>query len=148
MNYNGHRNGGIVTSVAVASVVAFYTHNIVATLISAVSAFIFALYPDMDIHSTPRKKFLPIGLISVIVLYLFGHHLESVILVGLLIVPMTQRHRGIMHSILGMVLVSFAWNYMVSGLLPTTELNGYLYGVSAIAGYLTHLLLDTHFRLV
>jgi len=148
MNYNGHRNGGIVTSVAVAAGVIFFTHDIVATIIATISTFIFALYPDMDIHSTPRKMFLPSGLLAVIALYFFGNHTASIILVGLLIVPLTQKHRGIIHSILGMLIACLAWNNMIGTLSPTTVLNGYLYGSAAIAGYLTHLTLDTHFKLV
>ena len=140
--------GGIVTSVITAVTTLYFTHDFIVTAIATVSTFLFALYPDMDIHSTPRKMFLPIGLVAMLVLFALGHYHTCMALTVLLIFPLTQKHRGIVHSLLGMVLASLLWNYTVSTLSPTTWLNGYLYGVAAVVGYLTHLTLDTHFKLV
>jgi len=148
MNYGGHKIGGITTSAIIMGIVLYHTQSFITTIICGITTFIFALYPDMDIHSTPRKIFIPIGSIAMLTLFFLDYKVQGAILFSLVFIPITHKHRGLFHSILGMLIVSFAWNYMVNSLLPIDDLYGYLYGASAVAGYLTHLSLDTHFKLV
>ena len=148
MNYTEHKTGGIVVSVITGIGAFIYTTDGMSSILCAVSAFIFALYPDMDINSTPRKIFTPIGIISAGLLFYFDKKLPAIVLLGLIVLPLMMRHRGFIHSILGMFLAALAWNYVVMYLVPTTELNGFIYAFGAICGYMTHLVLDTHFRIL
>lgn len=62
MNFAGHNIGGIISAIGVTA----YNHSEPKTaLIAGVITYIFALYPDMDIRSTPRKILTPMDLFYV-----------------------------------------------------------------------------------
>ncbi len=155
MNYGGHLAGAIFTATGTGIGTLVYTMktgdaDIGVAVICSITAFIFALYPDMDINSIPRKMFLPLGVLIAGLLFCFKpeYKTPAIILFCLTVFPLFMPHRGFLHSILGMLLVAFAWNSMLNIFMPVEDLKGPIYACAVCLGYFTHLALDTHFKLI
>ncbi len=150
MNYGGHLAGAIFTATGTGIGALVYTHKFGVSVICSITTFIFALYPDMDINSIPRKMFLPLGVLIAGLLFYFmpEYKTPAIILFCLTVFPLFMPHRGFLHSILGMLLVAFAWNSMLSMFMPVEDLKGLIYACAVCLGYFTHLILDTHFKLI
>ena len=131
MNWIGHKIGGMVMSGVVGVGTLATTSSIKMAGINAVTAYIFALYPDMDISSISRKFLTFFGLIALVPLILTGHLLFAGILLGMLIFPRFMPHRGFNHSLAMMLIVAFLWGFMLPGA-----------AVAVMAGFATHLVLD------
>lgn len=136
MNFIGHSTGGIIT----ASITGYYfyhnTNSFKIALTTAVTTYIFSLYPDMDIKSTSRKLLTVAGLIATFVLFII-YPIYSIVMLAITVFPRLLPHRGFNHSLLMMLIIAGVWNYMFSGTL-----------IAVVVGYMTHLLLDTHFKIV
>lgn len=147
MNYKGHKNGGIVASIISFGFMLFNTSEPAVLVSAPIISFIFALYPDMDIHSTPRNMFIPLGLIVIPALMFTGYIKAAGIVFLLLFYPLTQPHRGFVHSIAGMLLAAYSV-HLIAYSFHNFDLDMPYFAIATVIGYSMHLLLDTHFKLI
>lgn len=135
MNFAGHNIGGIISAIGVTA----YNHSEPKTaLIAGVITYIFALYPDMDIRSTPRKILTPIGLILCALSAVgFSKPIIAFLISVITILPYFCKHRKFNHSLVWMFLVAGMCSYMIPGMF-----------IPVIVGFCTHLLLDRYVRLI
>jgi len=144
-NYVGHRNAGIVGAI-VGSVALYYGRNYVQISyqeigLSADIIFIFSLFPDIDIKSTPSKIFyivvaLVLGWCYYAKQYAIGN------LLGLIaIIPQITKHRGLFHNPLTAFLLPASVFYIHYIGIIELRLAIIMY-VSAVFGYLIHLIKD------
>jgi len=137
MNFPGHNIGGIISSICMGGYIMYSSSNVELATISAITTYIFSLYPDMDIRSTSRTILTIIGLIGSFILFIINPYF-CLLLLGLILFPRLLPHRGFNHSILMMLICAGIWDYII-------PFNVF---IPVIAGFSTHLLLDTHFKIV
>jgi len=136
MNFIGHSTGGLITAGISGCYFFNSTNSFKIGLTSAITTYIFSLYPDMDIRSTSRKLLTVAGLIATIALYIINP-IFSIVMLSLTLFPRLLPHRGFNHSLIMMCIVAVIWNTMFPGTVW-----------AVMIGFLTHLVLDTHFKLV
>lgn len=142
MNFKGHLIGGCVT----ASVTSIYMiksgYEPLTVASGAVFAVIASLFPDTDIKSVPSKFFYVAAIFVIIGSAISFNWPITALAVVLVLVSALSPHRGITHSLL------FAGAFAF--LVPTIVLGYYIQSicVCGLLGYLTHLVLDRHFKLI
>jgi len=153
MNFAEHKMGGVTSSIiiGVVSLVCGIDNNTIGMMV--VSTFVFSLYPDTDIKSISSKVIYAMGIPFTVYVMLNSVTLGMILLL-ILLLPQLCKHRGFIHSLVGCVMISFLWGYLISSLeivkcvytFNNTEVN--VIGVAACVGYITHLLLDWEFKIV
>lgn len=145
MNYKGHRTCGIVIAIPVAIIACIFSGcDWITTLVCAFTAFWFALYPDLDIASKPSRYAYIVGIPTSIYLIYTEHILQGILTILFITVPKIFPHRGLVHTLKFGLLASLCWIYMIE---PFVDINTYFVGVSAMLGFVTHLILDRHIRI-
>jgi len=144
-NFAGHATAGIVASSVYAGVLVYckgkFNLSIDDIVMSTVSLFVFSLFPDIDIKSTPSKIFYTIILGVLLYLYLSGLYQLGNILAIIAIIPQIVSHRGIFHSpFTAIVLPSYVFYLKYIGEIDLKL--AILVYVGSVVGYLTHLALD------
>jgi len=147
MNYEEHAVGGLVSATIVTTGVAYYTRNIVLSVISFVMTLFMSLYPDMDTGSKSRRYITLLGVLSIgyLVYTGSGYLLEAIYISSLLIIPGLFKHRGFTHTLLFGGIISYFIYYISSTFIDAS----YIYFIiPGVIGELTHLILDKHIRLI
>lgn len=146
-NFNGHRNGGIISAMVVAggmiaiSQVAPIHFKPTEILLSSSVAFGFSLFPDIDTKSTPSRWFYGILLVLFGFMYFKGLHQVANIVAIIACVPQITKHRGILHSkITAIILPAFPLILYNIGVMKL-DISVALF-ISGVLGYYTHLILD------
>jgi membrane-bound metal-dependent hydrolase YbcI (DUF457 family) len=161
-NWRGHVAGGVVLGGAYAAALSFVPvqrfaeaadvlHDWQAMAAILVLAVLFALFPDVDTNSKGQNIFFGLAL-AVDVLLIWSGNIQAAAYLGLIaMLPVVSKHRGWTHSKLAMVLVPLPIvivPYLYSHKVLSIVL---VYYGAAVAGYLSHLLLDglifKHFRI-
>lgn len=140
MNFKGHLIGGCVVGAgAVAYTYPMYNSPLVP-LSCGLFAVVASLYPDTDTKSVPSKIFFVAGLFFTICLLFAFKWLLAAVVVGMMLVSALAPHRGITHTLAFAVWFAFALPYLFLGyyIAPLC--------ISGFVGYITHLVLDRHFR--
>jgi len=146
MNYSGHLCGGIVASTIVAGASLFYSPtDYILAGICTTTTLIFSLYPDLDTSSTPSKYAFILGIPLMGVLIYLNYYMQAFLLLMFISIPKMFPHRGLVHTLRFGLFASIIWIFILK-ILPINI--NYLYiGISAIVGYMTHLILDSHVRI-
>ena len=106
----------------------------------------YAVLPDIDIDSSFIKKFITIlGIIIILILAILGftginykaYFLLVVIILGLIILTFTLKHRGFTHSLFSAVLFSSPFIYFSVNLF-----------FILLFSYLSHLIVDREVKIV
>jgi hypothetical protein len=103
-----------------------------------------SMVPDVDIKSRSQMVIYTLLIIIDLVLILFKYYRESAILGFLAMVPMLTKHREQFHSYIAAVIIPIPLLFipiLVSGELDYHNL-GVSYYISALAGYLSHIIAD------
>lgn len=119
MNYRTHRLGGVCAgAMLAANIIPDKNLPMMAGVI--LTSYVGSLIPDIDEPNSVMGKKLP--LLSKTLKWLF-------------------KHRGIVHTPLFCLIMYFGFKYLLRNFIPPDILNPLMYGF--LAGYLSHLLLDT-----
>ena len=155
MNFVGHKIGG-VTAAILLGVVAF-VNQVPLILIGIMmgTCFIFSLFPDTDIKSISSKVIYLLGIAFAAYLWYIGKIPLLIITVVMLLVPQVCKHRGFTHTILGALLFSLTWSFILSHLSVYSPAYFSIMGVdfnqitvAALCGFFTHFILDMHFKII
>ena len=152
-NYEGHLRGGIAAgAVVAASYLALQSGPIdVGSALQEewqlligliVVSGLFGLWPDVDTNSKAQNLFFGIAFIVDVFLLATGYFVASAFLGLLAMTPIIGKHRGWTHSKLAAFLVPAP--ILVVPYLSSEQFHqaGILLYIAAVAGYLSHLLLD------
>jgi len=144
-NFTGHRNAGLIIGAVIGT--ALFTvgksygvtqQEIVA---SVSSVFIFSLFPDIDIKSTPSKMFYWIIAVTLGYFYYTKDYMVGHTLGMFAVLPQLVRHRGIFHHpITAIVLPSWIF-YLYYVEVVNIKFACMVY-VASVIGYFTHLFMD------
>jgi membrane-bound metal-dependent hydrolase YbcI (DUF457 family) len=144
MNWNGHKNGGIFTTIIMMGVFIYLGISVSDVIILGTISFLFSLYPDTDINSTSGKVFFVVA-IPITLFLLVNNPYMGIVILPILIAPILSHHRGITHSIVWLAVTAGSISYIV---LKTTGIELHYSMIAVSVGYFTHLLLDTHFKIL
>ena len=144
-NFAGHATAGIVASSVCAGVLVYtktkWNLSVDDIVIPSMLMFIFSLFPDIDIKSTPSKIFYTIIFVSLLYLYLNELYQLGNLLAIVAIVPQIVSHRGVFHSpITAFALPSFVFYLKYIGEIDLKL--ALLVYVGSVIGYFIHLTLD------
>ena len=144
MNYKGHSIGGVVTSLLVAGGSFILSGDLVIAGVCALTTFVFALYPDLDVASKPSRHAFWIGIPIILALVYYEYQFEAILTFLLISVPKMFPHRGLVHTFKFGILASVCLFYILE---PFIDIEFYYIIVSSFVGYATHLILDNHIRI-
>ncbi len=152
-NYRGHLRGGVLAGAIVGGAyLGLQTGEIDvgASLRSEWQLFssmlvvsgLFGLWPDVDTNSKAQDLFIGIAFISDVLLIVTGYFQAAAFLGLLAMTPILGHHRGWTHSWVAAFLVPLP--ILIVPYISTEEFHeaGILLYIAAVAGYLSHLLLD------
>ena len=103
-----------------------------------------SMIPDIDIKSTSQKVIYSILFIADLALILFRYYRASAILGFLALVPMLLKHRKQLHSYIAAVVLPAPLLFVpifIIGIVDYRNL-GVSYYLSALAGFLSHIIAD------
>jgi len=144
-SYEGHISAGAATSMIPVAFSAVY-NGLDQLWLVFLTSVIFSLYPDMDTGSKSRR-FIVIVSLAPATYFANKDMMNSLVALALLIIiPTAFKHRGFVHSLIGMVLFGGIYVYMVDMSIGMVSPSAYAIAIST--GYLTHMALDKHFKLV
>lgn len=145
MNYKGHATGGAVVAI-VATIVSYIYggYDYITSAMCGVTAFVFALYPDLDIASKPSRYAYLLGIPAILYLIYETYYLVALLIFLFITVPKMFPHRGLVHTIKFGVVAVACWMYCIALFL---DVNMYYILGAGMIGYLTHLISDKHVRL-
>jgi len=144
-SYEGHISAGTATSMIPVAFSA--VHNGLDQLwLVFLTSVIFSLYPDMDTGSKSRRFIVIVSIVPAA--YFVNKDMTNslIALALLIIIPTAFKHRGFVHSIFGMITFGVIYLFMLNK-LPYNE-DTIVYSLAIITGYLTHLTLDKHWRIL
>jgi membrane-bound metal-dependent hydrolase YbcI (DUF457 family) len=154
VNFKGHKIGGIISTLLLGGASFYYGAPLITVLIMMGTCFIFSLFPDTDIKSKSSKIVYISGLLFSLVLWYIGSIYLLITMIIMLTIPQICNHRGFTHSIIGALLFSLAWTFIITSLGYPTEVYaeiGYVtvtqVTLAALCGFFTHFILDLHFKL-
>ncbi len=102
----------------------------------------FGLWPDVDTNSKGQDLFYAL-FFSVDVILIATRHFEEAAYLGLFaILPIIGKHRGWTHTWWAMVLIPSPLLILPYLLFPERPLSGLPFYGAAVAGYLSHLVMD------
>ena len=109
------------------------------------TAWLFSLFPDIDIKSKSSKIFYTIFLAAMIASFAYGKYAMGNIIGMIACLPQLVNHRGIFHKpLMGVFLGAVP---VVYGFSTGVHAADSLYiSAAVIAGYFTHLVLDGFFH--
>ena len=145
-----HQAAGVVTGI-MATAVNYYLYNHVPMLDPIHTAFfiacipisvIYSILPDMDIKSNGSVLFYFLVILITGFLCLEGKYYQACILFGVSLIPQFIPHRGITHTILFALLFP-ALPYLLFYKFNISNNYFPLFYISAVMGYLSHLVLDS-----
>lgn len=144
-NFNGHKNAGIVASIAVGIGLKFIDvyFNINNTIIvfAMGSTFLFSLFPDIDVKSVPSKWFYWIVIFVLSYCYYAKQHAIGNLIGLITIIPQLTKHRGIFHSpFTAVILPSLIFYLYYLNILPFQSV--LIIYTASVVGYFTHLFKD------
>lgn len=147
-NFNGHYKGGLAGAVTMLGIgIAIGETEPIRLGAVAFSTLAFALFPDIDIKSTPSKIFYGLFLIYLGVLYYLQEFKIATISSMIAISPQITKHRGIFHSLaVAFLIPSYPFYFSYTKVIPV-DFATLLWG-SGVLGYLIHLALDKKFKLL
>lgn len=146
-NFKGHRNAGIVAGVAVGiglgiTKLRFGIEVDNTIIVIAMGAtFLFALFPDIDVKSTPSKWFYWAVAITLGYCYYIEQHAVGNLLGLISIIPQLTKHRGIFHSRLTAIILPASIFYLHYINTLTLKASIIIY-IASVIGYVTHLFKD------
>lgn len=144
-NFAGHATAGFVASSVYAGSL-FYVKSkwnlsVDDIVIPSMLMFVFSLFPDIDIKSTPSKIFYTIILGALIYLYVNGLYQLGNLIAILAIIPQIVSHRGIFHSpFTALVLPSCVFYLKYIGEIDLKL--AILVYIGSVIGYCIHITLD------
>ncbi len=144
-NFSGHATAGIIASSICACALTYtkskFNLSVDDIIIPSMLMFVFSLFPDIDIKSTPSKIFYTIIMGVLIYLYLNGLYQLGNILAIIAIIPQIVSHRGIFHSpITAIILPSSVFYLKYIGEIDLKL--AILVYIGSVIGYCIHLTLD------
>jgi len=146
-NFRGHALGSVFAYVFFVILVAqWFILCPEELLICFVICFLFALWPDVDTNSKGQDIFYSAFLIVDIAFIWFEEYRYASILGLFAILPIVGKHRGWTHSFLAAICIPFAFLFVVNYFWPGIGKPYYYF--SALAGYLSHLILDRKFKII
>jgi membrane-bound metal-dependent hydrolase YbcI (DUF457 family) len=147
-NFDGHYKGGVIGAVVTVACVSLIGERDVLHLAAAgLSTLTFALFPDIDIKSTPSKLFYSAFLVYLGVLYYLKEFKLATISSMIAMLPQVTKHRGIFHSIAAAILIPSYPLYLTH--IDRIDMRlAIILWASGVAGYLIHLMLDKKFKLI
>ena len=155
MNFIEHKIGGITASLIMGGISLFSGVPLNLIIIMMVSCFIFSLFPDTDIKSISSKLIYLLGILFAVYLWYIGQIGLLIVMIAMLFIPQVCKHRGFTHSIVGALIFSMAWAFILKNLGLSTGtffsvlgLDFSMVVVAAMCGFFTHFLLDFHFELL
>ncbi len=146
MNYGAHKIAGAISSLGVGAYLYSEQTSMLTIAISAISTYIFSLYPDTDIKSSSSKTIYMLGLPFVIYLFAVNHLVLAFLLCLTLAIPLFSDHRGFTHTLVSLILNSVIWGYIINVTNPNIPFNVIVF--SSAIGYITHLILDRHIKII
>lgn len=147
-NFDGHYRGGVIGSLVTVTCVSLTGERDILTLAAAgLSTLTFALFPDIDIKSTPSKLFYSAFLVYLGTLYYVKEFKLATISSMIAILPQVTKHRGIFHSIISAILIPAYPFYLAHIDCIDIRLATILW-VSGMTGYFIHLMLDKKLKLI
>lgn len=147
-NFNGHYKGGIIgAGVSMSAFICLGELNHVNIAAVGVSTLTFALFPDIDIKSTPSKIFYSLFLIYLGILYYTEQYKLATISSMIAISPQITKHRGIFHSHYAAILIPMypIYFYHIGSISQSLFLSLWAAGTF---GYYIHLALDKKLKLL
>ena len=144
MNFKGHSIGGVVSATIVTITTITLTSSIIDGLLYGFIAYMFALYPDVDIKSTSLRIWLFVAISFALYLFYLDDIYRGAITVGLILLPMFFKHRGMAHTLKFGLLAAGACYYVIT---EYYSINNIYFISSAMIGFITHLILDKHIKL-
>ncbi len=145
MNYKEHLTGGIGTAILPAGV-AYYNTGWEQVWLVYLTSVIFSLFPDMDTGSKSRRHLILLGAIPAAYFGFNDMMIPLYSLLALMIIPTVFKHRGFTHSMVGMIVFAGIYFNMLDRSIGMVSPEAYALAVET--GYLTHLILDNHWRLI
>ena len=145
MKYEQHITGGMITSIFSVAFSA-YRSGLEQLWLICLTSIVFSLFPDMDTGSKSRRLLMLISLPVFIYLFHNGYDTSGYTLLSLTILSTAFKHRGFTHSLLGMVIFGGMYVHVIDTSIGMIDPINYAVAISI--GYLTHLILDGHFKVV
>ena len=145
MKYEQHITGGVITSLFSVAFSA-YRSGLEQLWLIYLTSIVFSLFPDMDTGSKSRRLLILMSLPAFIYLFHNGYDTSGYALFAIVILSTVFKHRGFTHSLLGMVVFSGIYVYMIDMSVGMVDPVNYTVAISI--GYLTHLILDGHWRVI
>lgn len=152
--YRGHLAGATVAAVGYLAILgyivfveALYRHFTIIEWIGyplalVTLAILFGLWPDVDINSKGQQVFYGIFLVVDIFLIVTERFQESAYLGLVAMLPIISKHRGWTHTWWAMLLVPSPLIIFPYLHMPARPLAGLPFYGAAVAGYLSHLIMD------
>lgn len=144
-NFAGHRNAGILASAVVGGGLVFaskqYGLPLEEIVIPAASTFIFSLFPDIDVKSTPSKFFYACILTVLGYCYYTQQHAIGNLIGLFAVIPQVTKHRGIFHHPITALLLPSAVFYLHYLNVMTLRFAVIVY-LASVFGYFVHLFKD------
>lgn len=116
--------------------------SVEASLMCGAASFIGALSPDMDVKSHSSRICYALVLVGSIALLCTGNVLLGFIVMAYSLLPQLFVHRGVGHTLLYGAVTSLFLMFLLRMMLDFGSTESWAIGVSFLAGFLTHLLLD------
>ena len=147
-NFNGHYKGGLIgaTLVVVGGILSGIEEPI-HLIAMGLSTLAFALFPDIDIKSTPSKIFYGLFLIYLTVLYYLQEFKLATISSMIAMLPQVTKHRGVFHSVMAAIIIpAYPLYFSQTGSIEIRQ--AVTLWVCGTVGYFIHLVLDKKFKLL
>ena len=147
-NFSGHYKGALLgATVTVSTACLIGETELIRLSALGISTLAFALFPDIDIKSTPSKIFYGMFLVYLVVLYYLKEFKIATISSMIAISPQITKHRGIFHSLGAALLIPSYPFYFYYTRTISMDFTFALWG-AGVFGYLIHITLDKKFKLL
>jgi len=140
-NFKGHALGGITAALAVGGGLWATGHSPNIIMSGATATFLFSLFPDLDVKSTPSKVFYYIVFIALSWLYYTDEHRLAHLIAMVALIPQLVNHRGILHSRITSIVLPLATVFLAPLGIATPH-DALILGGCGVLGYNVHLALD------
>jgi len=145
MKYEQHVTGGMITSLFSVAFSA-YRSGLEQLWLICLTSIVFSLFPDMDTGSKSRRLLILMSLPAFIYLFHKEYDASGYALFAIVMLSTAFKHRGFTHSLAGMVVFGGLYVYAIDMSIGMVDPVNYAVAISI--GYLTHLILDGHFKVV
>jgi len=147
-NFNGHYKGGLAgATLVVAGGIASGMQEPIHLAAMGLSTLAFALFPDVDIKSTPSKIFYGLFLVYLTVLYYLQEFKLATVSSMIAMLPQVTKHRGVFHSVAAAIIIpSYPLYFAQTGSIGFDQASALW--LCGSLGYFIHLALDKKFKLL